>query len=122
MMARRNHGILPATTVAKSAYVAVMPPMYTRSVVPCSAAGIVSLCKVAMRPEVAFASGDVPGITRMTSMPCAEAKGVTFVTSATWGSWFSSVFSAATSAGPPVWATRMSGPLKPGPKPSASRS
>ena len=62
-MVRMNHGSLASTTVAKSANVAVTPPMYTRSVVPRSAAGMVSSRKVLMRSEVAFASGEVPGVT-----------------------------------------------------------
>ena len=42
-MARMNHGSFAFTTVAKSAKVAVTPPTYTRSVVPLSAAGMVSV-------------------------------------------------------------------------------
>ena len=72
-----------------------------------------------MRPEVAFASGDVPGITRMTSG--AEAKGVTFVTSATWKPVFQRL-----KRGHIGWATGLGDQeeraVEAGPKPSASRS
>jgi len=42
----RNHGSLASTAEVKSAIVALWPPTYTRSVVPCSAAGIVLVRKV----------------------------------------------------------------------------
>ena len=42
MMVSRNHGSLASTAAVKSAFVALWPPTYTRSVVPCSAAGIVA--------------------------------------------------------------------------------
>src|SRR5215468_3491076 len=67
-----------------------------------------------MRSDVAVASGDVPGVIWMTSVPCAAASGVTLATSEISGRPASSVLSAAASAGELVWATRMSGPLKPG--------
>ena len=118
-----NQGSLASTTAAKSANVAVTPPTYTRSVVPRSAAGMTSLRKVLIRSDVAFASGEVPGVTWMTSVPAvggdlAHACHVGHPGQA----GLSSVRSAAASAGELVWATSSSGPLKPGPKPSASRS
>src|SRR5215472_12349808 len=59
-----------------------------------------------MRPEVAVASGEVPGVTWITVVLSVAA----------------SDLSAAASAGDLVCATSSSGPLNPGPKPSASRS
>src|SRR6266545_1046996 len=58
----------------------------------------------------------------MTCVPVVAAIWRTLVTSATFGRRASSVRTAATSAGELVWATSSSGPLKPGPNPSASRS
>jgi hypothetical protein len=76
--------------------------------VPSGVRASVRLRENAWRPRRSPRAGRLR-VQRMTSIPCAEAKGVTFVTSATWGSSFSSVLSAATSAGPPVWATGRSG-------------
>jgi hypothetical protein len=75
-----------------------------------------------MRSDVAFASGDLTGVTWMTSVPPGAASVRTLVTSATLGRPASSVRSAARSAAELVRATSSSGPLKPGPKPPASRS
>ncbi len=121
-MAKMNQGSFASTTLAKSAKVAVTPPMYTWSVVPRSAAGMVLLRKAVMRSDVAFASGEVAGVTWMTSVPLVAASVLTLVTSPTRGRPASSVRSATASAGERVCATSSSGPLKPGPKPSASRS
>ena len=77
---------------------------------------------VVIRSEVCLASGAVPGVTVMTSTPCAGGCTATLVTSGTLASPCASRPSAAVSAADPVCATTSSAPLNPGPKPSASRS
>jgi hypothetical protein len=75
-----------------------------------------------MRVLVAAASGDVAGITLISAAPW-PATGAE--TAAIPGSAFkvpASRVSAAASAREPVVPTSWSGPLKPGPKPSASSS
>src|SRR6185437_7684552 len=83
-----------------------------------------------IKVAVAGSSGAVVGRTWVTSTAdpedgpaCAGAgPGCTAATPGTAVSARSSRPSAATSAAEPVWATRSSGPLKPGPNPSASIS
>src|SRR5438874_1949455 len=54
---------------------------------------------MAMRSEVAFASGDVPGVTWITDVPWVVVSVRTLATFAVWDSRASSDLSAAVSAG-----------------------
>jgi hypothetical protein len=53
---------VPAMTLAKSSKIAVSPPTYTRSVVPCSAAGRMSWRRRVISSEVAAAWGTWSGL------------------------------------------------------------
>ena len=64
----------------------------------------------------------MPGVTWITDVPWVVVSVRTLATFAVWDSRASSDLSAAVSAGELVCATSSSGPLNPGPKPSASRS
>src|SRR5260370_6251837 len=75
-----------------------------------------------MRPDVAFASGDVRGVTWTTEMLCVAASVRTLAMFAVRGSRACSDLSAATSARELARATSSSGPLNPGPKPLAYRT
>jgi hypothetical protein len=75
-----------------------------------------------MRVLVAAASGDVVGITLISVAPWPGMGAETAAMPGSVLSVLASLASAAASVGEPVVATSCSGPLKPGPNPSASRS
>ncbi len=91
---------------------------------PDSAAGITSARRWSISCEVCTDSGEVVGVTVTTPTvaPVFIGIAVTLATPLRVLSSFVRVVSAAWSALVGAWATRVSGPLKPGPKPSASRS
>src|SRR5262249_1290190 len=77
---------------------------------------------VLIRSEVCLASGDVVGVTWITSTPAFGGWAPTLATPGTLASAGVRRSPALVAGGEWAWATPSSGPLKPGPKPSASRS
>ena len=77
---------------------------------------------VLIRVLVALASGEVVGITLISEAPWPGTGAETAAIPGSVLSVSASRVNAAVAAGDPVVATSCSGPLKPGPNPSASSS
>ncbi len=112
-MVAMKRGSRSPVTVAKSLETAVTPP--TWAVTPVS--GMTSSRSRSMSWDVSSDCGDVVGTTWMRLTPCAGGRAVARATPSVASM---SLRSAVLS--PPPSTTTWSGPLKPGPKPSASRS
>ncbi len=114
-----------STVAAKSSVAAVGPPTRKRVPVDSSSGGRTSSRSVATSSEVSASCGADSG-KAITVAVDGSSVGIGGVTAATPGvsARAPRSSSAAPSArpSPPVWATTTSGPLNPGPKPSASRS
>ena len=120
-----NTGSCSAVYAAKSSTAAVTPPTLTSRPLSARNAGTTSSRRRVTRSAVSSSCGAVVGNTWMIA---ADASGLACGgdANATPGVSFScadSCSSAVASAAPPgVSAASSSGPLKPGPKPSESRS
>ncbi len=117
-------GSLPTMISAKSSYEAVTPPTFTSREVPASALGSTFWRSRSTSSLVAFDCGEESGTTVRTAVS-PEPLYVTGETAATPLVAESAAGSrprATRSSAPSSPATRVRGPLTPGPKPSASRS
>ena len=123
MTTARNSGSFELSTWEKSAFSAVLPPMWMASVLPASARGTSARSR-SSRVVVAASCGPVVGNTSATSaLPSGLSCGA--VTAATPGRLRAVAVNAAKrawSAGLRTCPTRSRGPLKPGPNPFASNS
>ena len=118
-------GSRSAILAARSSNTAVAPPTWAAAPVPRSASGSVLSRSRSTSSDVRESCGDVLGITLITaaSRPGLSTAGATEATPAVSRAAFSTRASRARSSPPCGSSTASwSGPLKPGPKPSASRS
>lgn len=112
MIVATKYGSRSPVIVAKSFDTAVTPPTWACA----PASGITRSRRVSISRSVSSDCGDVVGTTWITVTPCAGGSAAACATPAVPPMLFTRA-----SVSPPV-TTTCKGPLKPGPKPSASRS
>ncbi len=112
MIVPTNSGSRSPVTAAKSFDTAVTPPTWAST----PAAGMTSSRSVSISRSVSTSCGEVSGTTWMTVTPPTGGA------AATWATPSVSSTARTRPAGASPSTTTWSGPLNPGPKPSASRS